>query len=474
MSAETVYQHYPYDFGKNVATAWKSSHMERFKQTLNQGEFERFSLLSPDQLNNVLAKAYISQQTEVVEHDDWDEVVSTRTEYDDRVLAAYLSVLNDGRSMTDCAADFEVAELDIETLAGNMPNLLAESLPAVVRYDHLVGAAALQKVVLVEGESDDFSIRVVAKGVDTATVMPRAGNSVASIEHVDRELEVVRPVSIDTYSQNGKPPVPEARKELGARAMVLVVELFGQDVRSLRLSPDDGDLVSQVILTGLGEYAGTEEKKEVYDEWLQKIMQGASLKAIVESSQPPAARHDITNLLVRIRSKFSYEDFDRDVALSTLQWRVIQRRNPGLDASLIMPEPPQLVGLSKYRRRRSKTDLPGKRESVVDKDNEKHVYSAAETIGFMIVDGDEWQTKAICAQTDPEIFFPEKGGSTREAKIVCRGCEVASDCLQYALDNDERFGVWGGLSERERRKLKEGIEAADKLHSSMTIQTADY
>lgn len=65
-----------------------------------------------------------------------------------------------------------------------------------------------------------------------------------------------------------------------------------------------------------------------------------------------------------------------------------------------------------------------------------------------------WQERALCAQTDPEAFFPEKGGSTREAKKVCLSCDVSSECLDYALKNDERFGIWGGLSERERRKLK--------------------
>ncbi len=65
-----------------------------------------------------------------------------------------------------------------------------------------------------------------------------------------------------------------------------------------------------------------------------------------------------------------------------------------------------------------------------------------------------WQDRALCAQTDPEAFFPEKGGSTREAKRVCRGCEVRAECLEYALEHDERFGIWGGLSERERRRLK--------------------
>ncbi|NBO45627.1 MAG: WhiB family transcriptional regulator [Actinobacteria bacterium] len=66
----------------------------------------------------------------------------------------------------------------------------------------------------------------------------------------------------------------------------------------------------------------------------------------------------------------------------------------------------------------------------------------------------QWQSEALCAQTDPEAFFPEKGGSTREAKRVCSACSVRVECLEYALATDERFGIWGGLSERERRRLK--------------------
>ena len=73
------------------------------------------------------------------------------------------------------------------------------------------------------------------------------------------------------------------------------------------------------------------------------------------------------------------------------------------------------------------------------------------------IDDEQWQERALCAQTDPEAFFPEKGGSTREAKRICLGCEVKDRCLDYALANDERFGIWGGLSERERRRLKRGV-----------------
>lgn len=65
-----------------------------------------------------------------------------------------------------------------------------------------------------------------------------------------------------------------------------------------------------------------------------------------------------------------------------------------------------------------------------------------------------WQDQALCAQTDPEAFFPEKGGSTREAKRICLSCDVRQQCLEFALQNDERFGIWGGMSERERRRLR--------------------
>lgn len=65
-----------------------------------------------------------------------------------------------------------------------------------------------------------------------------------------------------------------------------------------------------------------------------------------------------------------------------------------------------------------------------------------------------WQRQANCMGVDPDLFFPERGASTREAKEVCRGCVVQEDCLEYALSYSEKFGIWGGLSERERRKIR--------------------
>lgn len=71
-------------------------------------------------------------------------------------------------------------------------------------------------------------------------------------------------------------------------------------------------------------------------------------------------------------------------------------------------------------------------------------------------DGEDksWQDMANCLGVDPDLFFPERGASTREAKEVCKGCVVRDDCLEYALANGEKFGIWGGMSERERRRIR--------------------
>ena len=69
-------------------------------------------------------------------------------------------------------------------------------------------------------------------------------------------------------------------------------------------------------------------------------------------------------------------------------------------------------------------------------------------------DVNRWQERANCLGVDPDLFFPERGASTREAKSVCRGCEVRVECLEYALAQGEKFGIWGGLSERERRRVR--------------------
>ena len=76
-------------------------------------------------------------------------------------------------------------------------------------------------------------------------------------------------------------------------------------------------------------------------------------------------------------------------------------------------------------------------------------------IGTATTDEDRsWQDNANCLGVDPDLFFPERGASTREAKEVCRACIVRVECLEYALMNGEKFGIWGGMSERERRRIR--------------------
>lgn len=82
------------------------------------------------------------------------------------------------------------------------------------------------------------------------------------------------------------------------------------------------------------------------------------------------------------------------------------------------------------------------------------------TLPEAIEPAENWQDHANCLGVDPDLFFPERGASTREAKEVCRGCVVQADCLEFALRNGEKFGIWGGLSERERRRIRRQRAAA--------------
>ncbi len=64
----------------------------------------------------------------------------------------------------------------------------------------------------------------------------------------------------------------------------------------------------------------------------------------------------------------------------------------------------------------------------------------------------EWASHGACAKSDPDALFVQ-GKAQREAKVICRGCPVIAECLSDALDNRTEFGVWGGMTERERRAL---------------------
>jgi hypothetical protein len=92
-------------------------------------------------------------------------------------------------------------------------------------------------------------------------------------------------------------------------------------------------------------------------------------------------------------------------------------------------------------------DLPHWDETGGDVDPETGIEVKA-------VDKTSWEVDAVCATADPESWFPDRGGSSASAKKICASCPVRRPCLMYSLDADERFGVWGGYSERERRIIK--------------------
>ena len=89
-----------------------------------------------------------------------------------------------------------------------------------------------------------------------------------------------------------------------------------------------------------------------------------------------------------------------------------------------------------------------------------------------------WMQDAACRGVDPDLFYPERGADTTKPKGICRGCPVRGDCIDYALINVEKFGIWGGFSERERRALRRKIRvpvvAAPIEHGTRNGAKAHY
>lgn len=71
-----------------------------------------------------------------------------------------------------------------------------------------------------------------------------------------------------------------------------------------------------------------------------------------------------------------------------------------------------------------------------------------------------WQDYANCRGADADLFFPERGASTRRAKAICGECQVRNECLDFAIEIGEKFGIWGGMSERERRRVRRERQVA--------------
>ena len=88
----------------------------------------------------------------------------------------------------------------------------------------------------------------------------------------------------------------------------------------------------------------------------------------------------------------------------------------------------------------------------------------------------DWRVRAACRDENPDQLFV-RGAEQRKARMVCFGCPVRTECLGEALDNKIEFGVWGGMTERERRALlrrrpdvrnwRELLEAARREHTNI-------
>ena len=87
---------------------------------------------------------------------------------------------------------------------------------------------------------------------------------------------------------------------------------------------------------------------------------------------------------------------------------------------------------------------------------------------------DRFTEPALCAETDPELFFPEKGGKSGPAKAICRRCLAMTECLEWALDHDEGFGIWAGLTPHERRALRARRERRPSAIEIRQARVAEY
>src|SRR6266568_643815 len=137
---------------------------------------------------------------------------------------------------------------------------------------------------------------------------------------------------------------------------------------------------------------------------------------------------------------------------------LIGERRPGVVARLLRPR-------------------VGRPEAVTRRSTKRAVMTAHVVTVYaptITVDPPEWTLAAACQFVDAEIFFPERGGSTREAKMVCASCPVQADCLADALAHQDRFGIWGGLSEHERRQLLPPGSGRGRTRTPKPIQHGTY
>jgi WhiB family redox-sensing transcriptional regulator len=85
-----------------------------------------------------------------------------------------------------------------------------------------------------------------------------------------------------------------------------------------------------------------------------------------------------------------------------------------------------------------------------------------------------WQDEALCQQVGGDMFYSEVGEDTERAKAVCRGCLVRLECLEYALEVGDREGIFGGFSERPRRRIAREHQAGKSLEDVIAEDDARF
>ena len=91
-------------------------------------------------------------------------------------------------------------------------------------------------------------------------------------------------------------------------------------------------------------------------------------------------------------------------------------------------------------------------DAVVD--NWRDVDMPALAIADVLFERPAWHSEAACTGLDVDLFFPNRGEPSEPAKAVCAGCAAREPCLDFALTSTEKFGIWGGESERSRRGIR--------------------
>ena len=93
-------------------------------------------------------------------------------------------------------------------------------------------------------------------------------------------------------------------------------------------------------------------------------------------------------------------------------------------------------------------------DDLVEVDDVDPVHLALVHLRELLTTSAAWRARAACRGEDPDLFFPHRGEDTSVPAAICARCPVTVECLDYAIDAHEKFGMWGGASERERRRIR--------------------